>query len=508
MKKATAVLFLSLICLALFAFVDEPSEKRTPERAAFSRSRWLAEREAEGVRFSGLVGPPPGLDPAVLERVGKARPPRGLPTGVLRVSGDLLPPDGGQAQPETQAEPFLAIDPGDGNHLLAGYQEGRFEDGGCRTLTYAVSFNAGRTWREGLLPNLTLANGGPYQRTSDPWVAYGPGGRAYYVALGFNETSAANGVFVSASEDGGLTWGDPVAVHTGSQTFDDKEAVVVDTRGDSPYQGRIYVAWDWVTQQNQQPVVLSYSDDGGGSFSQPIFIRSSGNGVGVVPVVGPGGVLHAVWLNFVSLHSQFLVAARSTDGGATWSAPVTISDLRVSGVPGARTAEGIPSAAIDPRNGALYVAWQDDRFTPGVDHVVISRSTDGGETWSAPQLVSDGPGDAPDFTPAVAVTPEGLVGVAYYSLRNDPNRSVLVDEYLAVSRDGGRSFAKGQRVSGRSWDLRDAAETEGGLFLGDYQGLVAASKRFHPLWIGAFLPSRLDPGARQPDALTRKMPAR
>src|SRR4051812_40851066 len=156
MRKTLVVLFLSLTSLSLFAFAGG-----SPDGAPFSRSRWLAEREAQGVRFSGLVGPPPRLDPSMLSEATKAHPPRGLPAGVLRVSGDLLPPDGGRAQPETQAEPFLAIDPGNPNHLLAGYQEDRFEDGGCRTLTWAVSFNAGRTWREGLLPNLTRATGGP-----------------------------------------------------------------------------------------------------------------------------------------------------------------------------------------------------------------------------------------------------------------------------------------------------------------------------------------------------------
>jgi hypothetical protein len=507
MKKTLAVLFLSVSSLFLLA-LDGGTSEESPGRPSFSRGRWLEEREAQGARFTALVGPLPQLPARLLDRKAKPRPPRGLPTGVVRVSGDLLEGDGGAAQPETQAEPFLAIDPGNPNRMLAGYQEGRFDDGGCRALTLAVSSNGGRTWREALLPNLTRATGGPWQRTSDPWVAFGPGGRAYYVSLGFQETQADNGVFLSTSEDGGLTWGDPVAVHLGGRNFDDKEAVVVDTRSDSPYRSRVYVAWDWVSPENQQPVVLSSSDDGGASFSPPVFIRSQGNGVGVVPVVGPGGVLHAVWLNFIGFSSQALVASRSTDGGATWSAPVTISSVQVSGVPSARTSEGLPSVAVDPRNGSLYVAWQDDRATPGVDHLLLSRSTDGGETWSSPRPVADGPPDAPDFTPAVAVTPEGLVGVAYYSLRNDPDRAVLVDEYLVVSRDGGQSFGKSQRVTARPWDLRDAAFTERGFFLGDYQGLVAASKRFHPFWVGAFLPSRIDPGRRQPDALTRKMTAR
>jgi hypothetical protein len=507
MKKILAVLFLSLTSLALFAFIDGDSGE-TPGQRPFSRSRWLEEREAQGVRFTGLVGPLPELPARLLDRKAKPRPPHGLPTGVVRVSGDLLEPDGGEGQPETQAEPFLAIDPGNPNRMLAGYQEGRFEDGGCRVLTYAVTRDGGRTWREGLLPNLTKPTGGPWERTSDPWVAFGPDGRAYYASLGFDENQAGNGVFVSTSEDGGLTWGDPVTVHLGGQNFDDKEAVVVDNRSDSPYRGRVYVAWDWVTPQNQQPVVLSYSDDGGASFSPPILIRPQGNGIGVVPVVGPGGVLHAIFLDLVSLHSQALVTSRSTDGGLTWSAPVKISDVRVAGVPGARTGEGLSSVAVDPRNGNLYVVWQDDSLNPGVDHVLLSRSTDGGETWSAPQRVADGPLDAPDFNPSVAVTPEGQVGVAFYSLRNDPDRAVLVDEYLAVSPDGGQTFRKVQRVTTRSFDLRDAAHTERGLFLGDYQGLVAASKRFHAFWVGTFLPSQLDSGRRQPDAMTRKMPAR
>jgi hypothetical protein len=500
MKKLASLFALALLLLALAGW----AAKRQP---AFSRSRWLEEQKAWGARVpENLVPENPRRLKAFLDELARTRPPAGgIPKGIVRVSGDLLAPDGGIAQPETETEPFFAIDPENPRHLLAVYQEDRFPDEGCRNLTSAASFNGGTTWRESLLPNLTVAAGGSYERTSDPWIAFGSGGRAYFASLGFNETSPQNGVYLSSSDDGGLTWSDPVAVHGGTQTFDDKEAVVVDTRDDSPYKGRVYVGWDWISASRQQPELITYSDDGGRSFQPPVTLINQGESLGVVPLVGPGGIVHAVWLNFLG-RGAFLLAAHSTDGGRTWSAPVTISSVDAVGVAGSRTGAGIPAAAIDGRTGALYVAWQDDHFTPGTDQAVLSRSTDGGQTWSAPRLVSDGPGDFANFTPAVAVSPEGWVGVSYYSLRNNPSR-VLVDEYLAVSKNGGQGFAKSVRVSPASWDLRFAATSEG-FFLGDYQGLAASAKTFYPLWIGTFSPSRVDPPARQPDAFTRAMKVR
>jgi hypothetical protein len=499
MKKLPLLLLLAPALLALAAWAAE----RQP---GFSRTRWLEEQKAWGARTpENLVPEDPRRLKAFLDRLARTKPPdTGTPKGVIRVSGDILAPSGGPAQPETETEPFFAIDPENPKHLLASYQEDRFPDEGCRNLTSAVSFDGGASWQESLLPRLTVAAGGPYERTSDPWVAFGTGGRAYFVSLGFNETSPQNGVYLSASDDGGLTWGDPVAVHSGNQNFDDKESVVVDNRDDSPYKGRVYVAWDSINSARQQPVLLTYSDDGGHSFAEGSILYIQGSNIGIIPLVGPGGIVHAVWLSYQ--RQVLMLAAHSTDGGRTWSAPVTVATVSASGVDGSRTGAGLPTAAIDGRTGALYVAWEDDRFTPGTDQVVLSRSTDGGQTWSAPQRVSDGPGDAASFTPAVAVTPEGWVGVAYYSLRNSPSR-VLVDEYLAVSRSGGQTFAKSQRLTASSWDLRFAA-TSDGFFLGDYQGLATSSKTFYPLWIGTFGVSRLDPPARQPDAFTRAVKVR
>ncbi len=425
--------------------------------------------------------------------------------GTVRVSFDVLASNGGPAQPETQAEPHLALNPERETHLLAGYQESRFSNGGARALGFAVSFDSGKTWQEGLVPRLTHATGGPFERASDPWVAFGPGGRAYYCSLLFNQSRPENGIYVSVSEDGGRTWGSPVAVHNAGLDFDDKQAMVVDTRTDSPFRGRVYVGWDTAQGNQRQLMRISYSADNGLSYRPPVTIHDQGANIGIIPMIGPGGVVHAIWTRFTRNVAE-LIASRSTDGGDTWSEPVVIALLRTAGVADARTGGILPTAAIDPKHGDLYVAWQDSRFSPGVDQIVLSRSADGGQTWSEPQRVSDGPLNAPNFTPALAVNPNGLVGVSYYSLRNDPERRFLVDEYFTFSRNRGQSFVRGQRVSAASWDLRFAAFAEG-FFLGDYQGLVAGKKTFHPLWIATVAPSRIDAPALQPDAFTRPLKA-
>ena len=91
-----------------------------------------------------------------------------------------------------------------------------------------------------------------------------------------------------------------------------------------------------------------------------------------------------------------LAMMRSTDKGATWSAPQVIDKIRFIGAFDPDTgrpirAEGFtPEVAVDPNNGNLYVTWQDTRFA-GVDQIAFTMSSDGGDTWSEPVKVSQTP---------------------------------------------------------------------------------------------------------------------
>lgn len=475
--------------------------------AVFSRSAWIA-ANMDRVEFSGGVipngdwrGP---LPPEVLEAEAKIRARRTRKPRL--VNRDLLVGES-HPQPGTQAEPYLHVNPLDARHLIAGWQENRFDDGGAQALNVAVSFDRGRTWTESVLPGLTLVSGGPWERASDPWVEFGPDGHVFFASLLFNETSPENAIGVSRSTDGGRTWEDPAEVFESADDFNDKEALTVDTFPDSPHHGNVYVAWDINVADAtgnvvSQDLVVARSIDGGESYQNPRRVRRGPTNIGAVPRVGPDGTVHLVWAGRrgadEALHLYF---ARSRSGGRGWSRPRVIARLAAVGVPDIRSGDILPSFAVDPETGDLYVVWQDARWS-GVDQVTFTASRDGGRSWSDPSLVSAAPPDAPTFTTSVAVNGNGQVAVSYYSLQNDPQRSFLVDRYLRISNNGGESFGRAIRATRQTFDIRYAAQARG-FFLGDYVGLAGASRQFHLLWVDTRrFSSALE--TRQPDVWTAR----
>jgi hypothetical protein len=179
---------------------------------------------------------------------------------------------------------------------------------------------------------------------------------------------------------------------------------------------------------------------------------------------------------------------RSMDGGATWSLPVRVSPLASVGTtdPGTghpvRDGSIVPQIAADPSSGRLYVLWQDSRFSGGLrDGIALSTSEDGGVTWSPPAQVNQAPG-VPAFTPSVAVASSGRLAVSYYDFRfADPSAppGLWTVRWLASSNDGGATWD--ESPAGGPFDLRLAPDA-GGLFLGDYAGLVGLADSFVPFF--------------------------
>lgn len=150
---------------------------------------------------------------------------------------------------------------------------------------------------------------------------------------------------------------------------------------------------------------------------------------------------------------------------------------------GVRGADILFDVAVDPVNGRLYAVWQDSRFSGGeIDQIAFSQSTDGGATWSAPIKVNQTPTGIPildqqAFTPSVSVRSNGAVVVTYYDFRADAGNTNPANEladFWAVSCSANcgsaGSWGGELKLTASSFNIV-AAPFARGYFLGDYQGL-------------------------------------
>jgi len=397
----------------------------------------------------------------------------------------------------------IAVDPDDPDHLVAGSNDYfyRFNNAtGARQVYvptgFFTSFDGGATWLDGQIP-VQSGNG-----AGDPSPAFvgalNPTGNAEdaVVLMAQLENTAGNGGFyvsqgdvsVSRSTDGGVTWSEPITVMMGTGTgigpanravFWDKEYLAVDNTPGSPFYGRAYLTATRFLNGRfgsyaESPIYLSWSDDGGLTWTNPTEISGShpsctfqetGGGTDCdedqfsIPTVGPDGTLYVHFANFQNdaaweagdLFDSQIMVVRSTDGGATVSAPVQVAQLEDGAadmpfsVIGRQTVWGHQirwapwgNIAVDPTNPSHVTVVWGDRGTPnaaapagcidapataptydpcnagpGSDlDIFRADSMDGGETWGPRTLLDDG-GGASQWFPWAAYRPDGTLVVAW-----------------------------------------------------------------------------------------------
>jgi hypothetical protein len=137
--------------------------------------------------------------------------------------------------PNSEIEPWLAINPVDRRNLIAGWQQDRWSDGGARGNFSASSRDGGSTWTKVRLPRIGKCDGGPWTRSTDPWIDFGPTGTAYFMTLAFENSpptggDGPNAMVVSRSRNGGQSWSDPITLieDTDPRFFNDKNALTAD----------------------------------------------------------------------------------------------------------------------------------------------------------------------------------------------------------------------------------------------------------------------------------------
>ena len=293
----------------------------------------------------------------------------------------------GQAQNETA----IAQNPANPRQLVAGFNDYRRGDGTCGA---AFSGNGGSTWADSTMPNgFTRGTnfGGVlrqyWQAGGDPSVAWDSRGNAYYDCQVFmrgpgvtNNADLSSAVYVFRSTgDGGASWN--FTGHPAVETFNsnpavltDKPYMTIDNNPSSPFRDRIYVTWTQFAADGSAYIMGVHSDDYGQTFSNPVVVSTTSPlcvntfGAGTPdgscnenqfsdPFTGPDGNLYVAFNNFNNAlssstdnHNQVLLA-KSTDGGNTFSAPVLVGNY--NNLPDCATYQNgqDPSRACVPEKG-------------------------------------------------------------------------------------------------------------------------------------------------------------
>lgn len=491
-----------------------------------------------------------------------------------------------QGRGQANNEPSIAVNPFNSQLLVASDNDYVRGDATCGSY---VSVDGGQSWSDTTAPNGfttgPTVNGTQFAREywqagGDTSVAWDTRGNAYLSCQLFNRGNAASPnpdqssafVVFRATQNRGAAWNFPGRYTTvlfdpqgSGTTLEDKALMAIDDNSKSPFRDRIYVTWTEFAADGTAYIYEVHSDDYGETFSDRVLVSKDSPlctntfGAGTShgdcnenqfsdPFIGPDGSLYVTFDNYNNqatsgTDNRFQVLlVKSTDGGATFSNPVKVSDYydlpdcdtyqgdgadpgrscvpeKGSSTKSVFRATNYPSGAVDPRDPSIvtvafgsYInqdsnesngcvpAGFSDADTPlytGVklagacsNKILLSVSRDGGASFTGSTtdprnelIVTQSPGQAntDQFWQWSAFTVDGKLAVDYYDRQYGKDGTTGFSDFSLSGTSDLKHFGQVRLTSSSMPPPTQFGGTEGGQFYGDYVWLSALHDAY-PIW--------------------------
>jgi hypothetical protein len=386
-------------------------------------------------------------------------------------------------------EHALAVNPVNLKQFFSGAND--FNCGSSLQGLYTTS-DGGTTWTHHCMGNSSGAGDvvGDYDRN----------GIVYAGGINFGATGV---VTVSTSSDNGTNWSTPkTAVPALLGYLADKPWMEIDKNVASPHVNNIYISATQFAFSSNSEISVTRSSDGGATWSTVAVDTQQ-----VFPkvdqfsdlAIGPDGTVYVSWQRCTGNGpagdcggtNATMVLSKSTDGGATWSAPTTITTTKLTpdacfcafygSLPNtSERVSNIPAIAVTGSGATakVYVIYYN--WTGSQMQVLLITSLDGGATWGTPvRVTASNTGD--QFFPWVNLSANGgRIGATWLDRRNDPSNRKY-QPFFAMSSNTGASFGNSHAISSAMSDpLKDGF---GGGFMGDYRINVFAGKAVYATWM-------------------------
>lgn len=334
---------------------------------------------------------------------------------------------------------------------------------GTYDVVFSRSEDGGKTWTT----KRVLAADAPGDARDDLSPTVRTDGHGLWIAawtsrgaLG-SELGVDADILFSRSTDGGVTWSAPLALN--SKAADDW-GNDFDVRLAADGKGNWIAVWASTETfggkfGGDSDIFASASSDGGQTWSEPAPVNTSARkdlGFDNTPDVGSAsdGSWLVAWSAGDSLPGRIgidrdILFARSSDGGATWTAPAPLN----SQAKGDEGSDWGPRLATDSK-GKWIVVWSSAVNLEGIRgtdrDILFAVSNDDGKTWtSAANLDAEANNDAREDTGPVVVTDgNGRWGAIWHSwgglsYRDGSDADVLV----SFSEDDGATWTQPQALN-------------------------------------------------------------
>ena len=334
-------------------------------------------------------------------------------------------------------EPSLAVNPLNHDQMVIGWRQFDNVASNFREAGYGYTTDGGLNWTAGTIQD------GVFR--SDPVLEASNGGSIYYNSLTTYYGPLSTQVFRSYT--GGATWEAGVFAYGG-----DKQWMYLD-----PDFENLYQAWS-TASNNYAPNTFNKSIDSGDTYSPPSSIPDSPVW-GTLTMDTAYRLYLAGWAVNDSGYLTDIVVSRSNDAYLHDSDPPHFTTVPVDlggylnlGGPNPGGLLGQLWIGVDrtsgPRAGWVYVLASVETPTDPMD-VMFIRSTDHGQTWSAPKRVNDDPtGNTRKFQwfGTMSVAPSGRIDAVWNDTRGSADSTVSALHY-SYSADGGTTWSPNVQVT-------------------------------------------------------------
>ena len=376
------------------------------------------------------------------------------------------------------SEPKIICNPKNPNILAVSAND--FSDNAESGCVF-ISADGGINWHTKRVPLSLKFKRSAY---SDPWLEYDSYGNLYFTAIQLDiQNKGKEGIFIARSTDDGTTWKTDFNFidYNGKENIHlDRPKIYIDKSPDN--NNSIYISWNEINGFETY-VMFSRSTDGGNTFTPPVTVEK--HDIKYCSLTGDhNGNLYITYLK----NEKRLSVKKSTDGGKIWEKEISYLDIVPSGIKNENQyviknsdKKGIrvnsePSLSIS-ENYDLMITFSASGKSNDLSDIYFTKLEKNSNILTIPIKVNSDVTNNDQFFPSVTSDKSGNIFIMYQDSRNDIN-NIITETYISYSNDGGLTFSD-EKFSTADFDPLSIAVDR---YVSDYNSCVISDGNIVGVW--------------------------